>query len=253
MTDLNKTIDWDAIDSGDAEDCGDDGKNMDFLSRLRTGVRFVPVIEMDEEVVEGRIFPPRPRTLEAAIKAYQELVAVHGPENVIVIAPFKDRGAGVQELNEAIRASLDYNDPVPRIGELLMITKNSFDRDRLNGERYRVVAVALKRKAVHARLLRSTHEIALELSQHKRGPCKDADWGYCGTVHKYQGSEAAAVIVVVPSGTLKIMTAVGGEKEPWFFDRSCLYTACSRPKLSLILVGDPHDICQAISRNKATG
>src|ERR1700732_3829516 len=88
---------------------------------------------------------------------------------------------------------------------------------------------------------------ALDLKPHDKGPCKDVDWGYAATVH----SEAAAAIVVIPSGTLKLMKAVGGEKEPWFCDRSFVYTACSRPKLSLVLIGDPDDICGAIALNRS--
>ena len=58
-------------------------------------------------------------------------------------------------------------------------------------------------------------------------------------------------MVVIPSGTLKLMRAVGGEQEPWFCDRSFVYTACSRPKLDLVLIGDPQDICEAISLNRS--
>jgi len=152
MTDLLETIDFAAIDFSQvmAEERGDGERNMDFLLRPRTGVRFVSVVEQDV-IVEGRVFPPRPETIKAAVAAYQELVAIYGSENVIAIAPFKDRGAGVQELNEAIRVALGYDDPVPRVGELLMITKNSSNRDRLNGERYRAVAVAVDRKIIKAR------------------------------------------------------------------------------------------------------
>jgi hypothetical protein len=79
-----------------AEDRSDDERNMDFLLRRRAGVQFAPVIEVDE-VVEGYAAPPRPKTIEAAVTAYQELVAIHGHENVIVVAPFKDKPAGVKE------------------------------------------------------------------------------------------------------------------------------------------------------------
>jgi ATP-dependent exoDNAse (exonuclease V) alpha subunit len=155
------------------------------------------------------------------------------------------------ELNDAIRASLGYG-PEPCAGDFLMITKNSFDRDRLNGERYRAIIVDVARKFIKARLIGTRHEIGIGLIKpHDKGPCKDVDWGYTATVHKFQGSEAAATIVVIPSGTLKLMKAVGGEKEPWFCDRSFIYTASSRPKLSLVIIGDPEDICGAIKMNRS--
>jgi hypothetical protein len=102
---------------------------------------------------------------------------------------------------------------------------------------------------ITARLIGTNRTIMLQAKHHARGPCKDVDWGYFATIHKYQGSEADGVLVVIPSGTLKLMKAIDDEKEPWFFDRSCLYTACSRPKLSLVLVGDPADIRGAMKLN----
>jgi ATP-dependent exoDNAse (exonuclease V) alpha subunit len=130
-----------------------------------------------------------------------------------------------------------------------MIMKNS--GDALNGERYRAVTVAADRKMITARLIGTPHEIILDFEPHDKGPCKNVDWGFAATVHKFQGSEAAATIVVIPSGTLKLMKAVGGEKVPWFCDRSFVYTACSRPKISLVLIGDPAEIGRAIALNRS--
>jgi ATP-dependent exoDNAse (exonuclease V) alpha subunit len=198
-------------------------------------------------MVDGFPVPPRPRTIEATTKAYLELVAKHGPEDVIGVACFKDKPAGIKELNDAVWAALGYGERVEP-NDLLMVTKNSRDRTVLNGERYRVVAVDGS-GVITARMIGSDKIIKLQAKHHARGPCKDVDWGYFATIHKYQGSEADGVIVVIPSGTLKLMKAIDDEKEPWFFDRSCLYTACSRPKLSLVLIGDPNDIRGAMKLN----
>jgi len=45
---------------------------FDFLSRPRTGVRFVPVVEPDE-IVAGSISPPRPKTIAAVVKQYHTI------------------------------------------------------------------------------------------------------------------------------------------------------------------------------------
>jgi hypothetical protein len=161
MSDLTDTIDWDSIEQAmnevAVEDRGDDENHMDFLSRSRAGVQFMPVIEHDE-IVEGCTAPPRPETIKAAVAAYHDLAAVHGPENVIIVAPFKDKPAGVRELNDAIRASLGYG-PDPCVGDFLMITKNSFDRTRLNGERYRAIVADVDKKVIQAKLISSHHTI----------------------------------------------------------------------------------------------
>ncbi len=222
-----------------------------WLSKPRIGVQFVPIIEGDV-IVEGCATPPRPKTITATIKSYHQLIARHDPENVIVIAPFKDKPAGVRELNDAIRTSLGFNGPTPRVGDFLMITRNSRERDRLNGERYRAIVIDVDQKVIGAKLVGSHREIMIDIVKpHDKGPCQHVDWGYAATVHKFQGSEANSTIVVIPGGTLKLMRAVGGEKEPWFCDRSFVYTACSRPKLLLVLIGDPEDIYGAIKLNRS--
>jgi hypothetical protein len=255
----------------------------------QAGVKFIPVIERDE-IVAGCDFPPRPATIRVAVAAYKELIEAYGLENVIAIAPFKDKSAGVKELNKSIRTALGF-DELAQAGDLLMITKNDHDKGILNGQRYRVTSVKGvangaptqvgdaghgtsredvvplsrsrlsragsmskgKGSLISAVLLGTGHRITLTADPHAnaRGPCADVDWGYVATVHKFQGSEADAVLVVVPSGTLRIMRSIGGEKTPWFFDRSCLYTACSRPKLALVLVGDPDDIKAAAELNQS--
>jgi hypothetical protein len=222
----------------------------DWCSTPRAGVQFIGIEEPDE-IVPGRTYPPKPMTLTAAIMAYHEQVAIYGPDNTIAITAFKDKGAGVRELNDGIRQSLGYFDPLPRVGELLMVVKNRED-GALNGQRYRAIVVDEDRKLITAQLLGARNRTTFPYKPDMRGPCKGiVEWGYSGTVHKYQGSEADAVIAVVPTGTLKLMLAAGGERELWFFDRSCLYTACSRAKRSLVLIGDPHDIRGACMFNQS--
>jgi ATP-dependent exoDNAse (exonuclease V) alpha subunit len=242
QNELDRAVEQALLDDDDLETA----HNFNILAQPREGYRFVSVIEGDE-MVEGFPLPPRPKTIEAATKAYLDLIVKHGPDDVIGVACFKDKPAGIKELNDAIRAAKGYGERVEP-GDLLMITKNSRDRTVLNGERYRVIAVDTS-GIVTARLIGADRTIRLEAKHHARGPCKNVDWGYFATIHKYQGSEADGCVVVIPSSTLKLMKAIDDQKEPWFFDRSCLYTACSRPKLSLVLVGDPNDIHGAMKLN----
>ena len=138
--DLINAINWDAIDPDVIaavlnEDRTDAEVHMDLLSRPRSGVRFIPIVEADE-IVEGAAAPPRPKTIATTVNAYHEQIGIYGADHVIIVAPYKDKPAGVKELNDAIRASLGYG-PGPSVGDFLMCMKNSLDRSRLNGERYR--------------------------------------------------------------------------------------------------------------------
>ena len=64
------------------------------------------------------------------------------------------------------------------------------------------------------------------------GRLKPIVWGRAATVHKYQGSEAAAVIVVIPPDALRLV-----EKEPHIFDEANFYTGVSRAKKRVVIMG----------------
>jgi hypothetical protein len=130
---LDRAVEQALLDDDDLEGAHD----FNLLRHPREGYRFVYVRESDE-MVEGFPLPPRPKTIEAATKAYLDLIAKHGPEDVIGIGCFKDKPAGIRELNDAVRSALGRGDRIEP-DDLLMVTKNSRDRTVLNGERYRTM------------------------------------------------------------------------------------------------------------------
>ncbi len=67
---------------------------------------------------------------------------------------------------------------------------------------------------------------------HSQGPAETIVWGRAATVHKFQGSEAAAVIVVIPPNALRLI-----EKEPHIFDVANFYTGVSRAKKRVVIMG----------------
>ena len=72
---------------------------------------------------------------------------------------------------------------------------------------------------------------------HAHGPAETIVWGRAATVHKYQGSEAAAVIVVIPPDALRLI-----EKEPHIFDEANFYTGVSRAKKRVVIMGALHQL-----------
>ena len=67
---------------------------------------------------------------------------------------------------------------------------------------------------------------------HAHGPSETIVWGRVATVHKFQGSEAAAVIMVIPPDALRLI-----EKEPHIFDVANFYTGVSRAKKIVAIMG----------------
>ena len=68
----------------------------------------------------------------------------------------------------------------------------------------------------------------------------DLDFAYAVTVHKSQGNEFDAVIIPMFPGP------------PQLYYRNLLYTAVTRAKKTLILVGDPRTVEMMVNNNRQT-
>ena len=177
-------------------------------------------------------------TANEAIRRHTELIKEHGVEDCIIIAPCKTGVSGVHALNRGARMAMGFSDQLPRSGEILMAQKNDYGAGFLNGMRLVVVDGAKhNNRTFKARPFGSPDTIELPCQPHAHGPSPGVEWGYACTVHKFQGSEAAAVIVTIPPGTIKIIG-----NEPGLFDKSAVYTAFSRAKEHLSVVCDPGEL-----------
>ncbi|HEY1851316.1 MAG TPA: exodeoxyribonuclease V subunit alpha [Candidatus Binataceae bacterium] len=122
-------------------------------------------------------------------------------------------------------------------GEPVMFVRNDYDRNLFNGD-----------QGMIARVRRSDGEVSL-MAIFTRGdhfePFHLSAFGdalelcYATTIHKAQGSEFARVAVMMPDRDLPLLS------------RELLYTAVSRARKSVVLVGDIHIVRTAAAR-KAT-
>jgi ATP-dependent exoDNAse (exonuclease V) alpha subunit len=171
---------------------------------------------------------------------YLELVQAFGETDVIVLSPFKGKEDGVHDLNARLRVACGLNDPRPGRDEIVMCARNAARDDDdegprglrlLNGMR---LTVAASDYSTYLALCRvgSNETATVPYKPHAHGPAEHIVWGRAATVHKFQGSEAAAVIVVIPPNALKLV-----EKEPLIFDAANFYTAVSRAKKRVVIMG----------------
>jgi exodeoxyribonuclease V alpha subunit len=173
----------------------------------------------------------------AIVSKYLELADVYGEDNVAVLSPFKGEEHGVHALNASLRSGLGATSPRPRVGEILMCVENWSADDKgdgglrlLNG--MRLVVTEFDGKWITLRRVFSDETAKVLYEPHQHGPAETIVWGRASTVHKYQGSEAEAVIMVIPPGALRLI-----EKEPHIFDAASFYTGVSRAKKRVVIMG----------------
>jgi exodeoxyribonuclease V alpha subunit len=122
-------------------------------------------------------------------------------------------------------------------GEPVMFVRNDYDRNLFNGD-----------QGMIARIKRSDGEVAL-MAIFMRGDRFEAfhlsalgdalELCYATTIHKAQGSEFAGVAVMMPDRALPLLS------------RELLYTAVSRARKSVVLVGDLDIVRTAAARKGA--
>lgn len=175
------------------------------------------------------------------------------PSQIQVLSPARRQGAGTIPLNRMLQEALNppadgkpekrFGDTIFRQGDRVMQVRNNYDivwetvsdgqtgMGMFNGDVGEIVQIFPSQECLTVRfddkLATYTFDMLGEL-----------ELAYAMTVHKAQGSEFEAVVVAVSSGiTRRLMT------------RSILYTAITRAKKLLVLVGDPDAIDRMIASN----
>ena len=206
------------------------------IARLATAVREGDLPPIDDPTREVVIVPAR-GSAEAAHRVVQ-LVTDSIPralgipaEQVQVVTPVHRGGAGTQGLNAALKAKLNPGNGKGRfdVGDRVVATANHLDAEPFgfaNGE----VGVVAEIEADGA----VTIEFASGPAEVRGKVLADIVHGWAITVHRAQGSEFPAVVVVLPP-------EAGG-----MLSRPLVYTAMTRAQRHLSVV---HAVGPALARS----
>lgn len=165
--------------------------------------------------------------------------------NFQVLSPRHSGDLGVTKLNLRIRELLNPKTPglkemrlgpeTVREGDRIMVSKNNYRYEIFNGDVGKVVRLDQKEKIVKIKI-HGPPPMQVEMT------FKDAPqflrMAYCVTVHKSQGQEYDVILM------------------PWAnsfrrqLQRNLLYTAITRARKKVILVGHPEALEKAIANNK---
>ncbi|OGL41773.1 MAG: recombinase RecD [Candidatus Schekmanbacteria bacterium RIFCSPHIGHO2_02_FULL_38_11] len=183
---------------------------------------------------------------EKIVKIIKELCVERIPErfkfnpidDIQVLSPMHKGITGASNLNHELQEALNpggvefaRGGRVFRINDKVMQVRNNYDKDVYNGDIGRVVEIDFEKQEL--KVLYDTGIVGYDFSE-----LDEIYLSYAISVHKSQGSEYKAVIIpLLP-------------QHYFLLQRNLLYTAVTRGKRLVILVGTKKAIGMALSNNK---
>ncbi|MGX8699477.1 MAG: ATP-dependent DNA helicase, partial [bacterium] len=180
------------------------------------------------------------------------------PEEIQVLSPSRKTAAGTGELNRILQERLNPAAPekkekpvggtILRVGDRVMQTKNNYGliwyrfepgktepaekgEGIYNGDIGYIEDIDERRELVKIRF-------EDRLAAYPFETLGELELAYAVTVHKSQGSEYRAVILAIPEGVPPLKT------------RSVLYTAVTRARELLVVVGDSSDLLEMVGNDR---
>lgn len=164
-------------------------------------------------------------------------------DDIQVLSPMHRGAAGARALNEKLQARLNplrYDRPeyrsgsrVFRPGDRVLQLRNNYDKDVFNGDIGRIETIDLEESEIRVDF--EGRSVTYELSD-----VDELTLAYAMSVHKSQGSEYP--VVVLPLLTQHYM----------LLQRNLLYTAITRAKKMVVIVGTRKAIAMAVKNDKIT-
>ena len=158
-------------------------------------------------------------------------------EDVQVLSPMRRNLLGTDNLNVELQralnptgASLVRGGTTFRVGDRVMQLRNNYDKDVYNGDVGFVKSVSSEDRSMVVTF--DGRPVAYD-----GGDLDELVLAYAMTIHKSQGSEYPAVIVIMHTQHYVML------------QRNLLYTAITRGKRLVLLIGVPYAIDQAIKTN----
>ena len=156
--------------------------------------------------------------------------------DIQVLAPMHRGEAGVARLNERLqlilappgkRAEISVGSRVFRCGDKVMQLRNNYELEVFNGDVGRVVAVDVEEREL-------TVDFSGRAIVFQSEDLEDLNVAYACTIHKAQGSEYPAVVVVLH------------DQHHLMLQRNLLYTAVTRGRRLVVLVGSKRALSRAV-------
>ena len=213
-------------------------------SRIATNAKLIRHGNLSLEYGPDFQFIDSASTTESAEKVaeiYMQEIAKYDVDNVALLSPFRQRTeTGVNALNELIRdlvnppdnekAEVKFGKRIFRCGDKVMQIKNHDDVN--NGD----IGYITKIINMGSETILYINFGDGKLKEYDAGDLDMLDLGYASTIHKSQGAEYQSVIINLQCAHAIMLT------------RPLIYTAITRGKKRVIIVGERRALCMAIKK-----
>ena len=180
-----------------------------------------------------------------AIKRYLKAMDEDGVDNVVLIVPRKAKCPNsTEEINRIIQEQIfprtqkqiKYGNKVFMLGAKVIQTVNDYEKGVVNGEiGYITDVLPQVPKEVPCVVVKYIGEDGkAKFVEYTRTHLNEISLAYCLTCHRFQGSQAQSVVVVVDSSHYKLLS------------RSWLYTALTRAQKRCLLIAEPNAFARCI-------
>jgi len=208
------------INAGDALETPDAGADADFF--------FIPA-DGPDQVIE--------RLMDLMIKRIPGRFGFDTMTEVQVLTPMRRNQLGTINLNGVLQDALNPAGPsierfgrCYRQGDRVIQIRNNYDKEVFNGDIGIIYRVDEQEQELVVKF--EGRSVSYEIRE-----CDELDLAYACTIHKSQGSEYPAVVLLMTTQHYKLL------------QRNLLYTGITRGRKLVCLVGQPKAIYMAIGNN----
>ncbi|MDA3797685.1 MAG: ATP-dependent RecD-like DNA helicase [Kiritimatiellae bacterium] len=160
-------------------------------------------------------------------------------KDIQILSPMRKNRLGADNLNQVVQEVLNPSDPDKpavkhmgrefRMDDRVMQLTNNYDKDVFNGDIGFIIDIVKQKICVNF----DGRDVWYE-----REELDDLTHAYVSSIHKSQGSEYPAVIILLHKAHYRML------------QRNLIYTAVTRGRQLVIIIGDPSAVNMAISNNQ---
>ncbi len=217
-----------------------------IVNAHRIHVGLAPTIDQESGEAARDFFFIRQDDPDRVVRLIIELVSVRIPrrfhldpvEDIQVLSPMHRGAVGVVNLNRELqqalnpaREQLQRQNKLLKTGDKVMQIRNDYKKDVFNGDIGRIVQIDQKRQTVQVSF--DGRQVLYRFEE-----LDQLELAYAVSVHKSQGSEYPAVIVPVMTQHYLLL------------QRNLLYTAVTRGKKLVVLIGTTQALNIAVKNDK---